>query len=90
MPEEHRDLIPRAPTTRTMADFIVVVFVIMVVTIMVSITLGALILAIFTDDDVKPFLSVIVDMMSTIIAALVGFLAGRGTANGKNGNGKVP
>ena len=78
--DQHRDIVPRPPPARTTADFIVIIFVCMVAAVLGSLTLGAVLLALFTDDDVGPFIAILTDLMTTIISALVGFLAGRGVA----------
>jgi hypothetical protein len=43
-------------------------------------------LALFTDDDIAPFIAILTDLMTTIISALVGFLAGRGVARSEGGS----
>ncbi len=57
---------------------------VLVVVILIAITLTAIGLAIFTHKDVGPFVAAIINLMGTLIAALVGYLAGR-TTNGHNG-----
>lgn len=79
-----RGLIPRPPATNTITDFIVIVFACMVVAIFVILTVTAVSLALFTDKDVAPFIAIVTDTMTTIVAALVGYVAGRG-ARAENG-----
>lgn len=80
MADERGDYFPRPPRPRTTTDFIVVVFVVLVATVLVIFAALTACIALFTDDNVGPYLAVLTDLMATIIAALVGFLAGRGAA----------
>ena len=74
------DYLPRPPKARTTTDFIVIVFVVMVATILVLLTSATILTSLFTDDDVGTYIAILTDLMSSIIAALVGFVAGRGVA----------
>jgi uncharacterized membrane protein YcaP (DUF421 family) len=55
----------------------------MVAGILIALTIAAIALTVFTDNDVSPFITAIVDLTSTVLAALVGYLAGKSTSNGK-------
>ncbi len=92
-PASKWEFIPRPPPVRTMTDFIVVTFVTLVVIVLVGITALAVWETLFGDKDVKPFFVFITDLMGTITAALIGFLAGRGVGhngkNGRSGNGSA-
>jgi hypothetical protein len=83
MKEERQSWVPRPQTT---ADLIVVVFVGLVAVMLLLLTVGAICTSLFTDDDAKPFLAILTDLVTTLIAALVGFLAGRAAVNGKKGD----
>jgi hypothetical protein len=88
-PEPKREgFIPRTPKVQSTTDYIVLVFVILVATILLGISFAALYAFLFTDKDVGPFIAIITDLMTTIIAALVGYMAGKNA--GKNGNGVKP
>jgi hypothetical protein len=71
-------LLPRPPPITNLTDFVVVIFAVTVVTIFVALTFGAIALALFTSKDVSGFVAIITDTASTITAALVGYIAGRG------------
>ena len=89
--EHHPDLVPRPPPVRSTTDFIIIVFVIMVAVILTSVTFVALILALFTDKNVGPYLAMITELMTTIISALASPTlfqypnGGRRRANGSSG-----
>jgi hypothetical protein len=85
-PEPKREgFIPRAPKVQSTTDYIVLVFVILVATILLGLSFTALYAFLFTDKEVGPFIAIITDLMTTIIAALVGFLAGKNSAKIDNG-----
>jgi cytochrome c biogenesis protein CcdA len=71
-------LLPRAPESRTTTDFVVIVFVITVATILVGLTIGVIVAGVL-GKDIAPFFNVLTDILTTIIGALVGFIAGKGT-----------
>jgi hypothetical protein len=79
--EEHRDLIPRPPSGGSTTDFIVTVFAIMVASVLLILTIGAILSLLFGDNDKQTtaFFAVITDIMTTVIGALVGYLAGKGS-----------
>ena len=83
------DYVPRPPKPKSTTDFIVLVFVIMVACILFALTAAVIITALFTDDDVGPFLAILTDLVSSIIAALVGFMAGRGVAKEEGPQGPL-
>jgi hypothetical protein len=74
------------PQSRTSSDFVVVVFVLMAAGILVALTIAAIVLAIFSDKDVGVFTTAIIDLTGTVIAALVGYMAGKQSVV-RNGNG---
>jgi len=76
--DEPKNLIPRP---QTVGDLIVVTFVGLVSFILILLSITAVALTLFTDQDVKPFLTIVTDLVSTLIAALVGYLAGK-SSNG--------
>ena len=72
-------LIPRPPKAKTMAEFIVEVFVVVIATIMVGSIAGMFLLVILRPEtDVGPYVNAITDVMTTIIGALIGYIAGKG------------
>jgi len=70
------------PGKRSTSDFIIIVFVLMVAGTMFALTVTAVALSIFTDKDIAVFFTIILEMTKTLIAALVGFLAGKSSRNG--------
>lgn len=77
---EHRYVLPRAPQAKTMVDFVVQIFVVVVATILILSIVGAGLLVAFGDDNtnVGPLINSITDITNTIIGALIGFVAGKG------------
>lgn len=71
-------IFPRPSQATTSADFVVNVFVVTVATILVVSFVGLLAAFIFTDKDVAALLGSLLDIITTIIGALVGFIAGKG------------
>jgi VIT1/CCC1 family predicted Fe2+/Mn2+ transporter len=63
-----------------LTDFIVTLFAVLVATVFLIITITAVLLALFSDKNVAPFFTIITDTMTTITAALVGYIAGRGVS----------
>lgn len=72
-------MIPLAPKPQTSADFVVNVLVVTVATILVVAFVGTMAAFIFTDKDVTALLSSLLDIVTTVIGALVGFIAGKGS-----------
>jgi hypothetical protein len=77
--EPDERLIPRPPKARTTTDFIVIVFVIMVAVVLITLTVAAVLAAFVADVDPKGYFAILTDLMTTIISALVGYMAGRGS-----------
>jgi hypothetical protein len=73
-----RKLIPRPPPTMNPTDFIVVMFAVLIVTVFFIVTMVGLCVALFTDKSVNQLFTVLAETMSTLIAAVVGYMAGRG------------
>jgi cytochrome c biogenesis protein CcdA len=71
-------LLPRAPRSKSTTDFVVIVFVVTVATILVGLTI-AIIIGGLLDKDVAAYFNVLTDILTTIIGALIGFIAGKGT-----------
>lgn len=72
--------IPRPPQPKNIVDFVVEVFVVTVGTIMLGSIVGIfLIVAFRPGSDVGPYINAITDIMTTIIGALIGFIAGKGS-----------
>jgi hypothetical protein len=80
---DNERLVPRPPKARTTTDFIVTVFVLLVAGVLIVLTIAAVIATFVTDVDAKQFFAILLDLMTSIISALVGFMAGRGTAQGE-------
>lgn len=80
-----KQMLPRAPKVSSVTDYIVLVFVILVATIILALSFTALYSYIFTDKDINGFLSVITDLVATIISALIGYLAGKNSGKLENG-----
>lgn len=72
-------VLPRPAQANTSADFVVNVFVVTVATILVVAFVGTMAAYIFTDKDVAALLGSLLDIITTIIGALVGFIAGKGS-----------
>lgn len=70
------------PPARTSSDFVVVVFVLMAAGILVALTIAAIAMAVFSDKDIGLFTNAIIDLTGTVIAALVGYMAGKASHNG--------
>ena len=67
------------PPINTMTDFVVFAFVSIVVIILSTTVVGLLVLAIVQPDvDRSTLVGSLVDIMTTIIGALIGFIAGKG------------
>ena len=82
--DEPKGWIPRPPKTDNVADFIVVVFTLMVATVLIALTVGIIIAAI-KGNDVKAYFAVLTSIMTSIISALVGYFAGKGQGGGGSG-----
>lgn len=77
---ERQPLLPHPLPIKTVADFVVVVFAMLVVAVLLSLTIGVVVAAL-EGEDVRSYFTVITDIMTTIIGALVGYLAGRGSSH---------
>jgi len=67
------------PPINSMTDFVVFCFVSIVVIILSTTVIGLLVLAIVQPDvDRSKLVGSLVDIMTTIIGALIGFIAGKG------------
>jgi hypothetical protein len=73
-PPKRRGIFPPIDNT---ADFIVFLFACTVAFILSALTIGVIIAA-FKGGDVKGYFTIITSIMTSIISALVGYLAGRG------------
>lgn len=72
--------IPRPPQPKNIVDFVVEVFVVTVGTIMLGSIVGIFLIVVFRPgSDVGPYINAITDIMTTIIGALIGFIAGKGS-----------
>ena len=74
--DEKNGWFPRPPRITNAADFIVIVFACTVALILVALTFGV-ILAAFFGGDIKSYFAILTSIMTSIISALVGYLAGR-------------
>lgn len=70
--------IPRPPTISSSSDFIVIIFAVTVATILVLLTIGIMLSAIFSNEDIESYFAIITSIMTSMISALVGYLAGKG------------
>lgn len=70
-------VLPHPPALRTSADFVVAVFVVTVATMLVVFAAGVAIAA-MAGNDVATMAGTLVDIMTTIVGALIGFVAGKG------------
>ena len=67
------------PPINTMTDFVVFAFVSVVVIILTATVVGLLVLAVVQPDvDRSTLVGSLVDIVTTIIGALIGFIAGKG------------
>jgi hypothetical protein len=72
-------IFPRPPATKGMVDFVVLIFVLTVSTILIMAAIGLFVFTIFLDDfDSGPLTNSLADIMTTMIGALIGFIAGKG------------
>ena len=67
---------PRPPPIETAADFIVIVFAVTVASMLFLLCM-AVVAAAFVGGDVKSYFTILAGIMTSIISALVGYLAGR-------------
>jgi len=77
MSEAQRGWVPRPPHTNSPTDFIIVVFSITVATILVILTIGIIIAGV-TGADIKSYFAILTSIVTSMISALVGYLAGKG------------
>jgi hypothetical protein len=74
-------LIPRPPKPKNTVEFIVEVFIIIVTSfLMGSIITVFLLIAFRPETDVGPLINVLADIMTTLIGALIGYMAGKGSS----------
>ena len=79
---EKQSLIPRPPKPSSMADFVVIVFALLIVTSLMFAVVGLGVLALVQPDrDLSGLIAILADIFTTIIGALVGYIAGRGQTN---------
>lgn len=71
-------ILPRAPVITSTTDFVVVVFVVTVATILMLATVMTIAAAAFTERDVSQTQNALLDITTTIIGSLIGFIAGKG------------
>ncbi|HEY7009077.1 MAG TPA: hypothetical protein VH395_09065 [Jatrophihabitantaceae bacterium] len=79
--DHHEPLLPRPPPAKTMVDFVVQIFVLLVSLMLCGAVAALLALALFTDRDLTIFFKTITDIITTLIGALIGFIAGKNSAN---------
>lgn len=73
-------LIPRPPPAKTMADFVVTVFALVVGTSLMLAVVGTGLIAIIRPDQkIAGMIAILADVLTTLIGALIGYLAGRGS-----------
>ena len=75
--QQERGWIPRPPKITSASDFIVVIFAVTIATILVILTIGVMIAGI-VGADIKSYFAIITSIMTSMISALVGYLAGKG------------
>jgi hypothetical protein len=68
---------PRPPKITSAVDFIVIIFSITVATILLVLTIGTM-LAGINGKDIKAYFAILTSIMTSMISALVGYLAGKG------------
>lgn len=61
----------------TTSEFVIRLFAILVFVVLASVTAAAIVLSLFTNKDVHDLVDLILQIIRVVIAALVGFLAGR-------------
>jgi hypothetical protein len=66
------------PPPKTTMDYVVLVLVITVATILLLFSIASVVLTIL-DYDVKVMVNTLTDLLTVIVGALVGFIAGRNT-----------
>lgn len=72
--------IPRPPQPKNIVDFVVEVFVVTIGTLLIGSVFGIFLIVVFRpESDVGPYLNAITDIMTTIIGALIGYIAGKGS-----------
>jgi hypothetical protein len=78
--EKREQWIPRPPKGGNSSDFIVIVFSITVATILVILTVGTVIAGI-VGRDISSYFAILTSIMTSMISALVGYLAGKGVGH---------
>lgn len=71
-------MVPRPPQSSNTTDFVVTVFVVTVATVIVAATVTVIVASVTTSRDLSQITSSLLDIITTIIGALVGFIAGKG------------
>ena len=70
--------LPPMPPAKTTMDYVVLVLVITVAMILILFSIASVVLTIL-DYDVKVMVNTLTDLLTVIVGALVGFIAGRNT-----------
>jgi len=68
---------PRIPESKSTTDFVVIAFVIIIGFMLLAFTVATIIAGI-QGHDVKAYVATLTDIITTIIGALIGFIAGKG------------
>ncbi len=72
-------IIPQPPKSNNATEYVVVVFVVTVASILVISTLALIVLAAINPDrDYSTLTNSLLDIVTTVIGALIGFIAGKG------------
>ena len=80
MTERRGPLLPRPPETKNMTEFVVLIFVLTIATMLIIATIGTGLVILFRpESNAGPLVAMLSDIMSTILGALIGFIAGRGS-----------
>src|SRR5262245_48147373 len=79
-PPRRNPIIPRPPESKTMVDYVVLIFVTTLAFMLISMIAGIFILAVFGSGSTNlgPAINAVTDIMNTILGALIGFVAGKG------------
>lgn len=79
MMSKEQPLIPRPPPPKTMGDFVVTVFALVVGTSLMIAVIGTGLVAIIRPEQkIAGMIAILADVLTTLIGALIGYLAGRG------------
>ena len=72
-------IFPRPPRSKSMVEFVVLVFALSVSVMLVLTVVGAVVyLTIHPKAESGPWLNTIADIMTTLVGALIGYIAGKG------------